>query len=223
MDERQFDLLVFDWDGTLMDSVSSIVACTQQAAADLNLGPVPEENIRHTLGLGLTESMASLGLPSDPELVRRLAERYRHHWLADYCHRSQLFAGAEHTLRGLAERGFLLAVATGKSRRGLERELGATGLAGVFAATRTVDEAPSKPHPRMLEGLLEELGTASAAALMIGDTTHDLDMAANAGTAAVAVLSGSHSREVLATSRALAILDTVNDLPAWLDQRRLQP
>jgi phosphoglycolate phosphatase len=208
--------LVFDWDGTLMDSVAAIVACMQQAAADLDLPPLAEERIRRTLGLGLKDCMVALGLADEEALWERLAERYRHHWFAGYRERPLLFPGAEQALLRLAAEGYLLAVATGKSRRGLDRDLESTGLAALFHATRTADEARSKPHPQMLLDLMGELGAPPGATLMVGDTTFDLEMAAAAGAAAVAVESGGHAREELLRLAPLACLATVVELPPWL-------
>lgn len=215
-----FRLLVFDWDGTLMDSVATIVGCMQQAARDLQLPPVADEVIRRTIGLGLAESREAMGFAAEPELWGRVVERYRHHWQSGFRDRPILFPGAEPVLRSLHRRGYLLAVATGKSRRGLDRDLAATGLGELFHATRTVDEARSKPHPGMLLGLLDELGSRGEETLMIGDTTFDLQMAANAGTGAVAVCSGSHSRQELLGHRPLACLDSVAELEPWLEGRR---
>jgi phosphoglycolate phosphatase len=199
-----------------MDSVASIVACMQQAAADVDLPALPEERIRRTLGLGLRDCMIALGL-SDAEAVwDRLVERYRHHWFATYRERPVLFSGVESALRGRAGEGYRLAVATGKSRRGLDRDLESTGLAGLFLSTRTADEARSKPDPQMLLDLMAELGEPPDSTLMVGDTTFDLQMAASAGAAAVAVASGGHPREELLRFEPLACLPSVTALPPWL-------
>jgi phosphoglycolate phosphatase-like HAD superfamily hydrolase len=145
-----------------------------------------------------------------------IGEAYRGHWLADFGSRHQPFAGVDTLLGELAAEGYLLAVATAKSRRGLTRDLERTGLGRHFVASRTVDEAPPKPHPGMLEGLVDELGVRSERTLMIGDTAHDLQMAANAGTEAVAVLGGSQERDELAAAPHLAILAGAFELPGWL-------
>jgi len=216
MPANHFDLLVFDWDGTLMDSVASIVACMQRAAGDLDLPQLSEERVRRTLGLGLRDCMVALGLEDAEPLWDQLVERYRHHWFSSFRELPVLFPGAEAALRGLAARGYLLAVATGKSRRGLDRDLESAGLEGFFHATRTVDEARSKPHPQMLLDLMEELGASPRATLMVGDTTYDLEMASSAGAAAVAVASGGHPTEDLLRCNPLACLGTVADLPPWL-------
>jgi phosphoglycolate phosphatase len=212
-----FRLLVFDWDGTLMDSVAAIVGCMQAAARELGIEPVAEEAVRRTIGLGLADSRQAMGFDGDDALWERLVAGYRRHWAATYHERSVLFPGATETLAALGRRGYLLAVATGKSRRGLDRDLAATGLAGTFHATRTADGGCGKPHPRMLLELLAELGVGGAETLMVGDTTFDLEMAANAGTRAVAVCSGTHPRRELLEHRPLACLAGVGELASWLE------
>jgi len=218
-----FRLLVFDWDGTLMDSVGTIVACTQQAIRDLGLEECPEERVRRAIGLGLDESLAIFFPGCDPvsgaEVGRRVAARYRELWLEVYKDQPALFPGAAETLAALAAAGHLLAVATAKSRRGLERELDKTGLAATFHASRTMDECPAKPHPGMLLELMDELGARPDSTLMIGDTAWDLGMARNAAAGAVGVLTGSHSRAELESAAPLACLASVRELPAWLAGR----
>lgn len=209
-------LLVFDWDGTLMDSVGAIVACTQQALADLGWSGISDGAIRATIGLGLRDALASLFPEARHGDSDRLLACYREHWHGGFRDHPFLFPGVVNVLERLAKEGFLLAVATGKSRRGLEYALEQSSLTGFFHATRTADEAFSKPHPQMLLDLLEELGTRAGDAVMLGDTTYDLDMAHNAGAVPVGVLSGSHSREELVRSRPAAILDSVVELPSWL-------
>ncbi|HVS01060.1 MAG TPA: HAD-IA family hydrolase [Thermoanaerobaculia bacterium] len=216
MTTRPFDLLVFDWDGTLMDSIGTIVACTYAVAGELGLGEIDERKIRGTVGLGLRESMDILSPGCDDATYQRILECYRRHWMAAYRDEPVLFPGTAEMLRGLAESGYLLAIATGKSRRGLEYSLEQTGLRHLFHATRTVDEAFSKPHPKMLLDLLDELGIAPRRALMIGDTTYDLEMARNARTAAVGVCSGSHAREELARLEPLVCLERVTEVGEWL-------
>ena len=209
-------LLVFDWDGTLMDSVGTIVACTQEVIRELGLGELPEERIRGTVGLGMRETIEALVPGCDDALFKSVVESYRRHWFATFHDRPVLFPGVEEMLRGLAAEGYLLAVATGKSRRGLDHSLEQTGLRGLFHSTRTADEAFSKPHPRMLLDILDDLGVPPAEAVMIGDTTFDLEMARNAGTAGIGVCSGSHCREDLQRLKPLACLERVVDLPGWL-------
>jgi phosphoglycolate phosphatase len=211
---RPVRLIVFDWDGTLMDSAAAIVAAIQAASRDLELTVPDDQRARHVIGLGLTDALSYLF----PELhacgYETVAERYRCHYLASD-HEIPLFGGVREMLAELTAAGYLLGVATGKSRRGLDRALQATGLAPVFHATRCADEAFSKPHPAMLLEIMDELGTDAACTLMVGDTTHDLEMARNARVAPVAVTYGAHSPESLRAWAPLAVLDTVSALRTW--------
>ncbi len=214
--KRQFDLIVFDWDGTLFDSTALIVRCIQAASADLGL-PVPsDQDAAYVIGLGLQDALqhAVPGLPR--ERYPELGLRYRHHYFARQ-HEVVLFKGSLDLLRALRQRNHLLAVATGKSRRGLDEALDAVELRGLFDATRTADETASKPHPRMLQELMAEFGVAPERTLMIGDTTHDLQLAANAGTAAVAVSYGAHEAEALQGLQPRFIARSVPELHRWLE------
>jgi phosphoglycolate phosphatase len=213
-------LLVFDWDGTLMDSVGTIVACTEAAIQELGLKGVSEATIRGTIGLGLRETIDLLVPGCDDALFETIIAAYRRHWHATFRDDPVLFSGVEEMLRGLAQEDYLLAIATGKSRRGLEHSLEQTGLRELFHSTRTADEAFSKPHPQMLLDVLDDLGVPPGAAVMIGDTTFDLEMARNAGTGAIGVCSGSHCREELLQLAPLVCLERVVELPGWLAQFR---
>jgi len=212
-----YELLVFDWDGTLIDSAGAIVACIQAACRDLGL-PVPDDaRASHVVGLGLNDALsyAIPGLP--PDDYGRVVECYRRHFLA----RDPgipLFPGAQAMLAGLRDRGHVLAIATGKSRAGLARALDNTGLRPLFAASRCADQCASKPAPDMLCELMEELGTNTANTLMIGDTVHDLKMAAHAGVRAVAVSHGAHPRHELLALAPLACLENIDELTRWLAQ-----
>lgn len=219
MDARSFRLLVFDWDGTLMDSIGTIVDCTLAAFDGLEEveRPAPAQ-IRECIGLGLVETMQRHFPDWDEALSARLVENYRRLWRSEYKDRVALFPGSFAIVEELHAAGYLLGVATAKGRAGLERELDATGLRPFFHATRTVDEAPSKPAPGMLFGLFDELGVGAGEAVMIGDTSFDLEMAGNAGCAGIGVLSGGQRLEHLAPHRPLAILPSVRDLPAWLER-----
>lgn len=214
---RRFELLVFDWDGTLMDSAGAIVGALQSACADLDL-PVPsDEQARYIIGLGLGDAMSHILPDIDPDDYPRIVERYRFHYLqrdAD----TALFPGAAELVAGLNEAGFLLAVATGKGRRGLERVLESTGLKALFHASRCADEGHSKPDPGMLGALLRELAVTSDRALMIGDTTHDMEMARAAGVARVAVAYGAHPRDALLSYEPVTCVDDVTQLRQWLMQ-----
>ena len=212
---QQFDLLVFDWDGTLMDSAAAIAASLRTACADLQL-PVPsEERARYVIGLGLNDALKYLLPELPPAAYPALLERYRHHFLRQDSD-TTLFTGAAQALRALHEAGFLLAVATGKSRRGLDRALDATGLQETFHATRCADEGYAKPHPGMLLWLLDELDVTRERALMIGDTSHDMEMAVAAEVARVGVAYGAHPRANLLQHDPVACLDTFAELCAWL-------
>lgn len=209
-------LLVFDWDGTLMDSVGSIVECMEATVERLGLEPVPAWRIRRAVGMGLQETLDALVPGTDDATRGRIIECYRRFWFSVYRERPTPFEGVDAVLEELAEDGYLLAVATGKGRSGLERDFEATGLGRRFHASRTADETFAKPHPRMLEEILEELGARPSEALVVGDTTFDLEMARNAGVDAVAVESGSHDAEALRGFDPLVCLPSVRELRAWL-------
>ena len=215
-DGRPYDLLVFDWDGTIVDSISAIVACTRTTLDETDLAHVDDATIRGAIGLGLRETIERFHPGCPEERFRRILETYRRHWIATYHHRLGPFEGIHPLLCELETAGYLLAVATAKSRAGLVRDFAATGLGPFFHASRTMDEAPSKPHPDMLESLLAELAIHPRRALMIGDTVHDLQMAANAGMPALAVTSGSHTADQLAAAGPLAVLGRVTELAGWL-------
>ncbi len=212
---NEIGLIAFDFDGTLMDSTTAIVEAIQSAARDLGV-PVPStERASHIIGLGLLDALRH-AMPDLPQKrYRELGERYRHHYLARD-HELRLFAGVEMMLDELAAVGYLLTVATGKSRLGLDRALGVTGLSSRFQSSRCADECHSKPHPQMLQELMEEFSVAPEATLMIGDTTHDLLMAKNAGVLAVAVTYGAHPRESLEAESPVYCANNVEELTAWL-------
>ncbi|MDR0701554.1 MAG: HAD-IA family hydrolase [Azoarcus sp.] len=211
----RFDLIVFDWDGTLMDSTAAIARAIQSACRDLGL-PVPNDiRARHVIGLGLTEAL-QYAVPDLPMYdYPKIAARYRHHYFAGV-EKLALFPGVAAFLADLRREGRLLAVATGKSRAGLDRVLEQSGLGPLFHATRCADECFSKPHPAMLEELMAELGVAPEKTLMIGDTTHDLQMAKNAGTAGMGVGFGAHPLAALRAEAPLACVETPEELAAWL-------
>jgi phosphoglycolate phosphatase len=211
----RYELLVFDWDGTLIDSAGAIVWCIQSACRELGL-PVPDDaRASHVIGLGLQDALAYAvpGLP--PEDYGRVVESYRRHFLARDAE-IPLFPGAEAMLSGLRERGHVLAIATGKSRAGLARALENTGLRPLFTSSRCADQCAPKPAPDMLLELMAELGAGEANTLMIGDTVHDLHMAASAGVPAVAVSYGAHAKADLTPLAPLACLESVDELMRWL-------
>jgi phosphoglycolate phosphatase len=217
MARKQFDLIVFDWDGTLMDSTATIVRSIQSAARDLGL-PVPrDEQASHVIGLGLQEAMQAVLPDLDAVMYPKMVERYRYHYLAKDPE-LVLFAGVRAMLEELSQAGYFLAVATGKSRVGLNRALNAAGLLSMFDATRCADETFSKPHPAMLQELTRELGQDIKRTVMVGDTTHDLLMASNAGAAAIAVEYGAHPISQLRTCAAVYSADSVAKLHHWLSE-----
>jgi phosphoglycolate phosphatase len=217
MSPKQFDLIVFDWDGTLFDSTALITYCIQASAVDLGLPKPSAEAASYVIGLGLRDALAH----AVPELpVDRYAEmglRFRHHYRAAE-DQLTLFEGTLEMLAGLKTRQHRLAVATGKSRGGLDEALQAVELQGIFDCTRTADETSSKPHPQMLLELMDELGVSPQRTLMIGDTTHDLQLALNAGTASIGVGYGAHEHSNFAAFKPLHIAQSVSDLHAWLVQ-----
>ena len=214
---KRFDLLVFDWDGTLMDSAACIASSLQAACKDLDLTVPSDRDARYVIGLGLNDAMAHILPTLDPSRYPSMSERYRHHFLRGDS-ATTLFQGAAEMLRGLREAGHLLAIATGKSRRGLDRALAATGLADCFIATRCADEGHSKPDPGMLYRLLEETAITAERALMIGDTTHDMQMAKSAGIARLAIAHGAHEACDLLEFEPLACVGDCAELNAWLAQ-----
>ncbi|MCU0928473.1 MAG: HAD-IA family hydrolase [Burkholderiaceae bacterium] len=215
MIHRRFDLVVFDWDGTLFDSTALIVRCIQDACRDVGIAVPSDADAAYVIGLGLHDALrhAAPGLP--PERYPELGQRYRHHYFARQ-HELSLFDGALELLQALKARNQLLAVATGKARRGLNEALAQAQLRGVFDATRTADETASKPHPQMLLELMDELDVPPERTLMIGDTTHDLQMATNAGTPSVGVAYGAHDPAAFAGFAPLAVAHSTHELRDWL-------
>jgi phosphoglycolate phosphatase len=212
---RAYDLIVFDWDGTLYDSTGLIVRCIQSACADLGL-PVPSNtDAAYVIGLGLHDALAYVAPTLPPERVPELGVRYRHHYFARQ-HELSLFEGTLPMLQSLKQRNHWLGVATGKTRAGLNEALTHVELKGVFDGTRTADETISKPHPRMLLELIAEFGVAPERTLMIGDTTHDLQLALNAGAHSVAVSYGAHEPAAFADFPTRFVAHSMADLHQWL-------
>jgi len=210
-----FDLIAFDWDGTLFDSTQIIVRSIQLAVADVG-GTVPSnEAASYVIGLGLMQALAHAA-PDVPEArYPELGQRYRHHY-ALHQNDITLFEGVLQLLLDLKERGHLLTVATGKSRRGLDEALQAVELKGCFDSSRTADETAGKPHPRMLHELMSEFGVKPERTLMIGDTTHDLQMALNAGCASVGVSYGAHEPSAFEPLKPRVVAHSVQELQRWL-------
>jgi phosphoglycolate phosphatase len=213
----RFDLVVFDWDGTLFDSTALIVQSIQAACRDIG-APVPDDEAASwVIGLSLRAAMehACPGLPA--ERYPELADRYRHHYF-ERQHALTLFPGVLDLLHALKRRHHWIAVATGKSRAGLDEALQTVELKGVFDASRTADETRSKPDPQMLNELMRQFGVEPQRTLMIGDTTHDLQLAANAGTPSIAVGYGAHPTSEFAAHSPLLVAHSVAELAGWLEQ-----
>ena len=212
---RRFDLIAFDWDGTMFDSTAIIVRCIQAAVRDVG-GTVPtDKEAAYVIGMGLMQALAHAAPDVPPEKYTELGNRYRFHYIQHQDDLS-LFEGVLPLLNDLRERGHLLAVATGKSRRGLDDALHTVQLKGVFDGSRTADQTAGKPHPLMLQELMAEFYVAPERLLMIGDTTHDLQMAVNAGCASVGVSYGAHEPDAFHALQPLAVVHSVRELHDWL-------
>ncbi|OYY74242.1 MAG: hypothetical protein B7Y40_05775 [Gammaproteobacteria bacterium 28-57-27] len=216
-------LVMFDWDGTLMDSTERIVSSFQNAMRTLSLPVLPPESIMAVIGLGLPEAADALFPELDSAVQKRLAQVYQQYYFELDPTPMRLYDGAEDLLADLAVRGFWLSVATGKSRRGLNEVLESTGLGRYFFATRCAEETLSKPDPLMLRELMFEAQAEPAQCLMVGDTQFDLDMARHARVPAVGVTHGAHGHEALAASQPVALVDDLYALAAWMRPFELQP
>jgi phosphoglycolate phosphatase len=212
---EEFNVLVFDWDGTLADSTALIAEAILRAADDVGAAVPDREQASHVIGLGLAQALARVVPDLPRERIPEFSARYRFHYGSGE-DGIRLFAGAREALDALRARGVRMAVATGKTRAGLARSLAQSGLAGHFAAVRCADQSQPKPHPAMLLELAEELDTRPERLLMVGDTSHDLEMAAAAGAGGVGVAYGAHSRAALERCAPLAIFDTPGQLHGWL-------
>jgi len=210
---KRYDLIVFDWDGTVMDSTAVIANSIQAACLDMNLTVPSDEAARYVIGMGLVEALRHAVPDAPNSMYEPLAARYRHHFLSQDA--SPLFAEARETIMELHEQGYWLAVATGKNRNGLNRVLASSELGKYFHATRTADQTFSKPHPGMLLEIMDELGLTADRVLMVGDTTHDLQMAINAGVDAVGVTHGAHPEAQLRELNPLALVGDFSELRAW--------
>ena len=215
MHTRKFDLIAFDWDGTLFDSTAIILRCIQAAVRDVG-GTVPSDSAAaYVIGMGLMQALAHAAPDVPPEKYTELGNRYRFHYIQHQDDLS-LFDGVLPLLSDLRERGHLLTVATGKSRRGLDEALHSVQLKGLFDGSRTADQTAGKPHPLMLQELMAEFDIAPERLLMIGDTTHDLQMAVNAGCASVAVSYGAHEPDMFHALNTLHVAHSVHALRDWL-------
>ncbi|MEA3393780.1 MAG: HAD-IA family hydrolase [Pseudomonadota bacterium] len=214
---RQFDLIAFDWDGTLFDSTAIITRCIQLAVRDVG-GTVPsDEQASYVIGMALMQALAHAAPDVPEEKYPELGARYRYHYMA-HQNDISLFGGVLAMLEDLKARHHWLTVATGKSRRGLDEVLQTVELKGMFNGSRTADETAGKPHPRMLQELMREFGVEPERTLMIGDTTHDLQMALNAGCASVGVSYGAHEPDAFQALQPRHVAHSVRDLHDWLLQ-----
>lgn len=215
MKKRQFDLIAFDWDGTLFDSTAIITRCIQQAVADVG-GTVPsDKDASYVIGMGLMQALAHAAPDVPTDKYPLLGERYKHHYF-QHLNDISLFDGVLPMLADLRSRQHWLAVATGKSRKGLDEALATAMLRDVFDASRTADETAGKPHPRMLQELMAEFGVEPERVLMVGDTTHDLQMAVNAGCASVGVSYGAHTPDAFEALQPRFVAHSVAQLHDWL-------
>ena len=215
--KKTFELIVFDWDGTLMDSHQRILDCLKAAANDCDATQLSDEQFSNVIGLGLKEATEALYPEFDPQQVAAYADRYRFHYLIENDTHSPLFNGTLEMLDTLKNAGYWMAVATGKGRQGLDLVLNESNLSSYFLTTRCASETFSKPHPLMLEEIMHELAIEPEQTLMIGDTEYDMELAQNAGTHSLAVSYGVHSLERLLKYDPLGHINTINELPAWLD------
>lgn len=214
MPSRRYDLIAFDWDGTLFDSTAIITRCIQLAVVDVG-GRLPsDKDAAYVIGLGLMQALAHAAPDVPPEKYPELGARYKHHYLA-HQNDISLFGGVLPLLADLRTRNHVLAVATGKSRRGLDEALKSSALQGVFDGSRTADETAGKPDPLMLQELMQEFGVAAERVLMVGDTTHDLQMALNAGCDSVGVSYGAHAHESFVELRPRFVAHSVAELHGW--------
>ena len=215
MNNRSYDLVVFDWDGTLLDSTGAIVKAIQAASRDIGVAPPSDERARYVIGMGLREALQYAVPDLNESRYDELVNAYRKHYLSGD-HELTLFEGVETLLQTLQAEHRWLAVATGKSRVGLNRALGHSGLGVYFDTTRTADETRSKPHPQMLQEIIGQFAVESERTLMIGDTTHDLQMAQSAGAHGLAITHGAHPLDILLECRPVGVVDSISGLSDWI-------
>ena len=217
-----YQLVIFDWDGTIMDSAHKIANCIKASAREVGVDEPTDEAAKSIIGLGLTEAMTVLFPALSTDKVAQIVEAYRYQFVTADATQQVLFAGVEQGLQTLSDTGALLAVATGKSRAGLDRVFAELDINRHFVASRCADETRSKPHPQMLHELLEFTALEPQQCIMVGDTTYDMDMAANAGMHALGVGYGVHSEQQLLDSKAVTVLPSFNSVVDWLSDGRLQ-
>ena len=213
---HQAKLIVFDWDGTLMDSAAHIVNCLQIAITELNLAPKTDNELKNIIGLGLREALFALYPQGNEKELNALTARYREHFFDQDHEPCELFAGARELIEELDAKDYFLAIATGKGRNGLDKVLKDTGMGDFFPITRCADESHSKPHPQMLLDIIDWYGVDANETIMVGDTEYDLLMANNADANSVGVTYGVHEEQRLLNCKPLICVDNMNDLHHWL-------
>lgn len=222
---KTYPLLIFDWDGTLVDSIERIVTSLQFASKSTVGSDISETQARDVIGLGLVEAVARLHPDLDTEKhhrqLQQVADAYRQHYLFDNKVPAPLFDGVKELLDSLRQQGYLLAISTGKSRHGLEQSLTQHNVVGYFETTRCAGENRSKPHPEMLQEILEELNYTPTDAIMIGDSEHDLQMANNAGMASIGITHGVHDAETLQQFQPIACLENIAELSEFLSHNTI--
>ena len=216
-----YQLIVFDWDGTLMDSAQKIANCIKAAACESGVREPSDENAKNIIGLGLVEAMQALFPYESEASVAKIVESYKYHFVTGDLTGQGIFDGVEAGLEALAESGVLMAVATGKSRRGLDRVFHEVGLEHHFVVSRCADETRSKPHPQMLYEILDYTAIDPHKSIMIGDTTYDMQMAGNAGMHALGAAYGVHDEQSLRQANAVDVLGSFPEIVNWLLDARL--
>lgn len=216
-----YELVVFDWDGTLMDSTAHITYCMRLALQDLNLPDQPDSELQQVIGLGLQEAVEALVPGHNQSFYDELADAYRRHWLGSPAGLTRFFEGIPQLLQQLHDEGLPMAIATGKSRRGLDKQLLEEGVEHLFVTSRCADETASKPAPDMLYEIIDEQGVSASRTLVIGDTAFDMQMALTAGCDRLAVSYGVHDAVKLAEFQPLALLDTPAELAEWFGSNLL--
>ena len=210
--KNRFDLIIFDWDGTLINTIDWIVSCLQNAAVMCQCSVPEEQAVKDIIGLSIENAVNTLFPETDPRTQKQLVHNYSQIFFSRQLSREDLFAGIYDMLTELKQSGYQLAVATGKGRVGLQQALNETGTDALFCITRCADETASKPNPMMLQEILAHTGVSAERTLMVGDSIHDLQMAANAGIASVGVSCGAHSAEILQQNKPLMCLSQTSYL-----------
>ena len=217
-----YQLIIFDWDGTIMDSAQKIANCIKAAARDAGVDEPSDQQAKSIIGLGLTEAMRVLFESASDSQIKQIVEAYKYHFVKGDVTEQALFEGVEQGLKALEEAGAVLAVATGKSRAGLDRIFAETGLKKHFITSRCADETRSKPHPQMLYEILDFTAIDANKVIMVGDTTYDMDMAINANLHGLGVSYGVHSEAMLLESKAVSVQHSFKQVLEWLLDGRIE-